>query len=237
MNRDLGIISATYWEIHDFVRQLGMKKKDDSSYEYRDSSLKVLLQISGIGRKNATRSAQKIFPHFQNSTSLAIFSTGFACGLKKEMQPGDLVIDIEKSDPSISSKIIETAQKLGLPTYQGKFLTTDRPLMTAKEKEEVLKMTGAVAVEMESDAIFQFCSEKKVLFCSFRTISDTLNQDLPRSVLALDSKGNVNLSFWKKLLLRPAEFRTFFRLVSSSKRAEKNLSKILLNFLKKENKW
>lgn len=223
----VGIIAATHWEVRSLIHELRMKKKDQNRYEVQLSNGSVIFQISGVGQNRAKNAAEKIISF---SPSL-IISTGFAGALKNEMEAGHIVLDIEKSDPSIANSCVKIADRIKLKIFQGKFLTIDRIIFDQKEKMELARKTDAIAVEMESDAIFKLCREKRIPFCSIRTISDRLNQNLPSIASGMGPEGKINLKFLKTLAVHPADWMNLFHLTLSSKKAEKSLAVFLTQFI------
>jgi nucleoside phosphorylase len=61
----------------------------------------------------------------------------------------------------------------------GTIHSSDRVAVTAKEKEELRKASGAVAVEMELAAVAQKAAEWGVPLRCVRVVSDLAKEDLP----------------------------------------------------------
>ncbi|MBI2118805.1 MAG: hypothetical protein HYT97_04155 [Elusimicrobia bacterium] len=220
-----GILSATFWEVKKFILKMGLKKDGQNSYFLKQGKELLILKISGIGLKNA----QKTMKELLSDAPEIVFSTGFAGSLKKEIRAGDLVLDIEKSDPQSVPAIIQSAGDLKFPIHLGKFLTHPELLLDKEKKIKVGEATNALAIEMESNAIFQVCHEKKIAFCSLRAISDELDQDLPSFITSLNSNGKIGWGFWKAFLTSPKEWGKFFNLICSARKAEDHLSQILIH--------
>jgi adenosylhomocysteine nucleosidase len=84
----------------------------------------------------------------------------------------------------------------------GTFHCSKRVAVTAEEKRELWKTTGADAVEMESSVIRTICREFRVPSATIRVISDTAQQDLPLDFNALmtsDDKINYARLAWAVL--------------------------------------
>jgi adenosylhomocysteine nucleosidase len=144
--------------------------------------------VTGIGRKNAEKSAREFLA--TNSPEL-VLTCGFAGGLNPDLKLGEVVFE---TDPFFSrSRGNETQIKKNLETphvvsYEkllaagakpAKFFCADRIATTVAEKKKLRAETGADAVEMESAAIHAVCRERGIPCATVRVISDTANEDLP----------------------------------------------------------
>ena len=223
----IGIIAATVWEMRAFIRKLGMNRKDRDHFESHFPRSSVYLQISGIGQNRARQAAEKISSFFPS----LVISTGFCGALKTGIEAGDIVLDIEKSNPERISQLVQSAERNRIKIIQGKFLNVDHALLDKNEKLRLGMETGATAVEMESEAIEQVCKDKQIPFYSFRAVSDTVNQNQPSLVTAIDPQGQLGLHFLKKLFFHPSEWFSFSRLALSSKKAENSLARILIQLI------
>ena len=184
------------------------------------------LVITGMGAAKARTWAERAA---RENPDLVI-NTGFAGALSTEIRAGDLVLDQARSDASWSEKISAAAHKNHVPCHSGTFFCSNRILMTSGEKRRKGLETGAIAVEMESQGIFEVLRERKIPFLSVRAVSDEASRDLPPSLGSLGPDGAPNLKFILKLLGRPREWGGFFHLASGSKKAGKNLNIVLKEF-------
>jgi nucleoside phosphorylase len=93
-------------------------------------------------------------------------STGFCGALDPALSIGDIVVT---GEPPAT----------GRPFVSGTIHSSDRVAVTAKEKEELRKASGAVAVEMELAAVAQKAAEWGVPLRCVRVVSDLAKEDLP----------------------------------------------------------
>lgn len=125
--------------------------------------------VTGIGSANTERSfhsaLKRNHPQF-------VITSGFAGGLNPNLTVGDIIFDVEKSDP-ISPALLAAGAR------PGRFHCLERIAVTAKEKEELWKATNADAVEMESAIIRKICAERGIRSATIRVISDGPEEDLP----------------------------------------------------------
>ena len=228
-NRSMKIIllAATFWKARGVIAGLGLTKRDARTYMKKDSKHNLTLILTGMGQARARRAAQQVL---QSSPGLVI-STGFAGALKEEIQVGDLVIDNARSDPKWAGHIAELAQKGLIPAHGGPFFSSGEPLLTVREKVIKAQETGAVAVEMESQAVFEVMKAGRIPFLSVRAVCDTLYQGLPPVVLEAADPAGLNLALFWNLLIHPRQWGSFWTLVRSSGKAEESLAKILKEFV------
>ncbi len=223
----IAILCPTVWEIRKLIAALDLEKLDRFSYRGSVAGHSVQVLLTGVGKENARRSAEK----FIGGGSDLVIATGFAGALREGLGAGDLVLDGSRSDPAISKKVLEICWAKGFHLHEGDFLCLDAPLLTGARKIAAGKQSGAVAVEMESDGTWAALGEKNARLLFLRAISDAADQDLPSCVLDLGSGGKVGFKFIKSLLSRPGEWPGFFDLAGSSKKAERNLCDILKEIL------
>lgn len=181
--------------------------------------------ISGVGRKRAEEAAQKLLEHSPD----LVLCIGFAGSLKPEIGAGELVLEREKSSPEMVRLVHAVCSKLQLALHEGPFYTSNSLIRTAEEKEKIAKETGALAVEMESSAVFQLCSQRGIPSLCIRTISDGFKQKLPAVVGEFsphESAGKLLV----KVLKNPADWAHFLKFVFSVCRAEKKLTQFLVEF-------
>lgn len=202
-----------------------MQKNGDRSYRRENKGLTVTLDISGIGRQNAARTAEKILTTGEKPSF--VLSIGFGGALREEMCPGDLALDIEKSGAEPAKNILGIAQENHWTIHQGSFQTIDRMLTRPEEKKDWSSRTEAIVVEMENEAILKVCREKGMTFCALRSISDAADQTLPSSLSRMDPSGKITMGFLKTLMVRPGDWIDFLKLIRSSSKAERSLAKMV----------
>lgn len=109
-------------------------------------------------------------------------STGFCGALDPALAVGDVVIC---GDPPVTRH----------PFVQGRVYSADHVAVTAEEKRQLRKSSGAVAVEMESAAVAQKAAEWGVPFRCIRVVSDVAEEDLPLDFNRFrDAAGRFGLS-------------------------------------------
>ena len=125
------------------------------------NGVRWLLVANGPGPRLVSRALE----YFQNVDG--VVSAGFCGALDPALRIGDIVVsgEVPRSAPS--------------PFVEGELLSMDRVAVTAAEKRELRRNTGAVAVEMESAAVARKAREWNVPFRSVRVVSDTALDDLP----------------------------------------------------------
>lgn len=207
-----------------------MAAAGEEVYVRKTGSSEVRLCLTGIGPANAKKGLERISPWKPDS----VLSIGFAGALQEGIEPGDIVVDSSSGAPEVADAFERAASQSGLAFHRGSFSIADKVLRNSREKEEAGARTGAIAVEMEGGAIFEACRSQGIGFCSVRAVSDSLNQSLPSSISAIGPRGEITGKFIMRVLLRPWEWVDLARLARSSEKAEKNLSKILINYLNRQ---
>ncbi len=221
--KTIGVIVATLWEANPLIRALNLTNTEPNRYEKQFQNLNVILAISGIGQQSARHMALMLA---HRDLSLLV-SCGYGGALQPGIRAGDLAVDSSRSDASWVQFIKLLAEKQSLKLYEGIFLSDAKALATREEKRSAGAKTGALLVEMESQAIFEVCRDKKIPFGSIRAVSDPADQNLPLAAIAISPNGKLTAKFWRAFLSRPQEWVDIIRLSLSSKKANRSLQKIL----------
>ncbi len=92
-------------------------------------------------------------------------------------------------DPSLTvGDIVDWTQS---PGDKPRFVCTPHVVITAQEKRELRRSTGASVVDMESFAVAKIAADWGVAFRYIRAVSDTADQDMPLDFnLYRDRDGN-----------------------------------------------
>jgi nucleoside phosphorylase len=131
--------------------------------------------VTGMGRRNATTRFREALTRFRPGR---VLTCGFAGALNPELKVGNLLYD-EDFDAGLGKRLLE------LEAIPAKFYCSTRVAITAAEKADLWRTTGADAVEMESAVIRNLCREEKIPSATLRVISDAANDDLPLDFNAL----------------------------------------------------
>jgi adenosylhomocysteine nucleosidase len=125
--------------------------------------------ITGMGRRNAVEGIRQAIAMTQPKL---VITSGFAGGLNPALQFGTVVYE-EDFDAGFGPQLEEAG------AVRATFYCHRRVAITAAEKSELWKATGADAVEMESSVIRNICREQRIPSATVRVISDDAGQDLP----------------------------------------------------------
>jgi len=189
--------------------------------------------VTGMGMENARRAAESATTTHHD----ICIASGFAGSLKKTHRVGD-VLAARAVQQLGDSRTIECSRNLFMAAYENQaveakmFLTSERLIATAEEKEKLSPF--ADAVDMESFAILSVAREKKVSAVAIRVISDRFDEDMPADMDAtVDDRGRVNIRGVVKHVARhPLQLPALIRLGRNSRTAAEALAHFLEVFLK-----
>lgn len=177
------------------------------------SGIRVL--IHGMGARNAEQSFREALAR---ETPQRVFTCGFAGGLHPLLAGGDVVFSAT-----------DEAALRAAGAKPVRFHCAARVAVTAAEKAELRKKTGADAVEMESAVIAAICFEKKIPCVTLRVISDPAHEDLPLDFNRLMT-AEQNLHFGRlvmSLVKSPGKIRELLKLRRGTRLAAENLARVL----------
>ncbi len=141
-----------------------------------------------------------------------LLSFGFAGGLEPSLQPGDIIVgagvvgtdgQLRATDDALAQQICAALDDADCKWTAGLVAGADQALATPAAKQAIAARTGALIVDMESNAV----AAAGLPFAILRVVVDPAARALPASVLAaLDSRGHVNIAaLMAGLLRRPRE--------------------------------
>ena len=175
--------------------------------------------ITGMGRRNAST---RFHETLNRLSPERVITCGFAGALNPQLKVGDVLFD-EDYDMGMGKALLAAG------AIPGKFYCSVRVAVTAAEKTELWRTTGADAVEMESAVIRSLCRDHGIPSATVRVISDAANEDLPLDFNALMTSDQ-KLSIPKlmgTLLRSPRSIPRLMDLQRNTRAAAQRLAQIL----------
>lgn len=180
-------------------------------------------RITGIGVRNASIAVQD---YLSANKPRLVLTCGFAGGLNPAHPLGQVLFDDAQGGRFKN-------QLAHLGAQAGRFIHSDRVVVTTQEKAQLREKSGGDAVEMESSAIVPACHERGIPVIVLRVISDTATEDLPMDFNRF-SRPDGSLSMPRLLLgiaKAPSTIPELIRFQGRLKQAAKNLATTLDRFL------
>ena len=171
--------------------------------------------VTGMGRDNSERSLRAALAE---KIPARVFTCGFAGGLNPALASGEVIFSAG-----------EAAALLTAGARPVIFHCASRIAVTAAEKTELRLMTGADAVEMESEFIHAICRAQNIPCATVRVISDTADEDLPLDFNQLTTPEQ-NMDFGKlalALVKSPGKIGGLLKLQRQTRAAAENLARVL----------
>jgi adenosylhomocysteine nucleosidase len=198
---------------------------------------RIVIRQSGIGLQAARRQAK-----YLAEISELLVSFGVSGGLHPALKTGDLVLAdrVLAWDPNLHELsptqvlpvsfrvdagfidyIAEKFQENTIHFYRGPILCSAKPISTAASKLAAHRMTGALAVDMESRAVCEVAAEAGLPFFCLRAICDPADQTVADALLATaDEQGNPRIGYLlAHLVRRPWLLRDMIRMASQFRQA------------------
>lgn len=203
---------------------------------------KTLVVYSGGGFENARIAAELLV----ESGVSRLISWGCAAALDPSLKPGDLVLAnscVDSDNAVIDTKTdwINHAQILysrQMLVRVGSMAESRTIVSSSRDKEQIAKVTGAIALDMESAAIARVANLHNLPFLSIRAIADPLSMNVPLAIsYSFSDQGEVLIGKILLYLLRhPSELVGlislgihFYAAKNTLKRVAKNIT-ALTNF-------
>ncbi|MEW4489020.1 5'-methylthioadenosine nucleosidase [Thalassoglobus sp. JC818] len=228
------VIAALSLETAPLLSRLDVRKSvTGNGYKFRNcfvDSTRVIVVEGGAGRERARGAANAAIDAFSPDWVLSI---GLSGGLRESMKTGHIVVANEVVDSNGPQEIqipIEMQDSPAEGLHVGRVCTVDRIVRTIEQKKQLRSATEAIAVDMESLAVASTCRERHVPFMVIRSISDSLEADLPSEVLAIfGNKGTIRAgALVGSLFKRPECVKDLWKIREQATAAAKSLATFLL---------
>lgn len=236
------MFAATRWELGAIRRVMPVEQRLEidglSCFAARYAGRTYWLVLTGIGPEAADAAATAIL-HRQR-VALAI-SAGFAGALMPVAAVGDVIVATSVMSGTFKGtwtevgtpipcdetvvRAVQAAAGIPLTVRSGSVVSLSTVLCGSAEKEHLGRLSGAIALDMESAAIGSVARAQGVPFAVLRTVSDVAREDLP-----LDFNAFLAPWGWLRgvgaMLIRPSSLIGLNRLRRQSRLAAERLTAV-----------
>lgn len=248
----LAILAALPSEVGGLLRRLQGRQRtplgDGLLYRGTVQGKELAVCITGVGPARAERTTRAFLSEHRPS---AILLVGLAGGLSPELKPGTLVLSTavspwvwsESAGPAESAQpilcdpaLLEKAR--ALLKERRTFFITGRtacsPVLVTRrrDKEELFKLSGAQAVDMEAFWVLQAAREHNVPCLNVRSVMDTAKEDLPRSLARIAAaSGRLTARDLAEFGVKVWQWPVLFRAARHRRKALRSLDASLHDFI------
>ncbi|HLG30659.1 MAG TPA: 5'-methylthioadenosine/S-adenosylhomocysteine nucleosidase, partial [Candidatus Brocadiales bacterium] len=219
----IAVVCAMSSEVEPIKAQMNVLKtfceESATFYQAEFNGFPITIVQSGIGRDKAAAATGRLLQLFKIQL---VISAGFAGGLQKKINIGDLIIaknvlytkhvehQTQQSErpgelkavsslpcePSFVRLAMDIANEEGLKIHVGDIVTVDEMIAQSKTKTLLGEKTSALAVDMETAFVGQVASNAGIPCVSVRSISDDVADDIVVDFRRfVDDAGNVKFRF------------------------------------------
>ena len=205
----IGITFALPSESSGLVRRLQAVQRHGKLLSGRIGSRDVTILHTGVGARDCNERLEILLHKTRPSL---VISSGFAGAVAEQLRAGDLILAQNFSD----SGLLANADRIlgDRRPRVVKLFTSTSIIDSIDERNEIARVAGAEAVDMETGAIADVCKVHGVPLLSLRVISDTLSRPFPAPPSVLFDLERQQTNFGRLLvyLLRdPGSVSRLFR--------------------------
>jgi adenosylhomocysteine nucleosidase len=226
----IGITFALPSESSGVVRQLQAIQRHDNLLSGKIKNREVTIVHTGVGASNCNARLEVLLHKTRPSL---VISSGFSGAVSEQLRVGDLILARNFSDPGL---LANAGQVLGdWEPRVVKLFTTTSIIDSIDQRNEIARVAGAEAVDMETGAIADVCKVHGVPLLSLRIISDTASEPFPAppSVLFDIERQRTNFTGLLAYLLRhPGSIGGLFRFGRQIARARARLTDAIVALVK-----
>lgn len=192
----------------------------------------VVVFHTGVGEK-ATRAALAAF--LERHQPSAVISAGFAGALTPALELGDLLIAENFSAPGLVTAALAAFSRRDIRVAN---LTSALEMLDSSADRQMLaQATGAIAVDMETEAIAAVCATRGIPLLSLRVISDTPAAPFPAPpnvLFDLEKQRTNYLALIRYLVTHPSRMSKVVAFAKQIARARSSLTAALDLVLRSE---
>ena len=161
----IAITFALRAESAEFAAQLRKEKIEDRQ---------IMIWHTGVGQKHCQL---RINEFLEAERPDFLISSGFAGGVREDLQVGDLILANNFSDRQLLAK----AQQIftGCKVQAVKIFTSTTIINSIVDRNEIARANNAAAVDMETSVIASACATHGVPMLSLRVVTDSLEEPFP----------------------------------------------------------
>lgn len=171
------LLTAVREEFQIAARHVSGRTQAQDGFRFRQGTLgnarTALLQM-GVGYDRARRATRWALGRYSPRQVIVI---GFCGGLSPELQKGDAVC--------ADSVVTESGGRRALPMHAlpgakvGPLFSSRTLLAAAADKRRLFDAYGAIAVDMETEGVFEVCQRSDAPLRVIRAVSDAADEDVP----------------------------------------------------------
>ena len=194
----IAVICALEYEINKLCELMDSAYDDEingvSVTEGTLSGNSLVLALSGVGKVNAAATTQAIISEFYPD---AVINVGLAGGCDPSLPVGTAVVatrlcyhdmdnlikqgfpDLQHcflTDPGIQALVKDVLSNMEVPFKEGIIATGDMFVNSDEVREDIVRRTGCLCVDMDSAAVANVCARNSVPVVSVRVLSDSANE-------------------------------------------------------------
>jgi nucleoside phosphorylase len=187
----LGVVAALETELKFTLAALPHTPRRIEHLRFYESSTLVFV-AGGVGARPAAAAAVLMADHFKPD---ALISAGFCGALGDELDTGDLILGgTRKQKPD--EAVLAFAKAAAPKARTGLIRTVEKVVLDPEEKKKLREDKGALAIDMEAEAVALAARSKGVGFLSVKAVIDTPSEPLASSYAGC-------WTVLKQVLLRP----------------------------------
>lgn len=164
----LGVIAALSQELQPTFGSIPMTPHFVDRARFQVSPSLIFI-AAGIGSRPAAAAALLLADTFKPD---ALISVGFCGALTDELGTADMILGGTPNHPAEPS-LLALAQSAAIKPRLGTILTVPKVIVDAAEKKELARKTGALAIDMEADAVAVAAKARGLGFLAVKVVIDT----------------------------------------------------------------
>jgi len=172
----LGVIAALKTELNPTLAAFSPASRGVEHLRFHETPSLVFV-AGGIGAKAAAAASLLMVDHFKPE---AILSTGFCGALTDDLATGDLLVG-RTTKSRADAALLDLARAAAPQAREGSIRTVEKVVLKAEDKKKLSQETGALAVDMEAEAVALAARSRNVGFLSVKVVIDTPSEPLASS--------------------------------------------------------
>lgn len=216
----IGLTAEVKWEVRALFKHVNLTGTGAGDGVLRGelNGHTLFLCLSGMEPSVAKARVSKFLDDYSPDVMI---SCGLAGALRSHLNVGDVIV--QSPHPELVAIAEDALKSANVAYHVGPLVTVPKPVLSPVDRRELAARTDAIAADMESQIIAEFCRSRNIPCLALKGISDEIDDDLTPILGGFEVVHIPRIAL--RVLTHPGTWGLAARLARSSHRSATHLGR------------